>query len=72
MTVMEAAVAAHELCRRYASPSGSLSVSVWYDKPNPYLKVYIDSRFLYLAGALPQKFEGFDVVVTEMPDITMN
>ncbi len=63
--------AATRILESIAAPAGTVSVSVWYDRPRPYIKVYVAAEVSDRMVTIPQDFAGYPVVVEAMPEFRM-
>jgi hypothetical protein len=70
---MDANVAAKELAASLPSGAvGAISVSVWYDRDQPYIRVYLGPEAYKFRSLIPGQYGGFSVDVREMPLIKMH
>jgi hypothetical protein len=67
---MSGAAAARQLVGSLAAPAGSVSASLWYDRSEPYIRVYLAPDVWYLESVIPSLYRGYDVVVEPMPKFT--
>lgn len=52
-------------------PDGAANVLVWYELPDPSLRVWVDERYFWqLKESAPKVFEGYRVDIEKRPTIS--
>ena len=64
--------AARSLLDNLPIQAGKISVSVWFDREQPYLKVCLAPDVAGCRDTIPSQYKGYDVVVSKMPEFELH
>jgi hypothetical protein len=68
---MSGTAVARELVGSLPAPAGTVSASLWFDRGEPYIRVYLAPSVLFLQQNIPTTYRGYRIVVEPMPHFTL-